>query len=77
MQFWRSVLQQLKVENAILIIFIIFIWQEGTIRRAFQTVLAAQEVRFLIISYEKLYRKQPVEFLITEHIFLENQTRVS
>ena len=43
-------------------------------QRAFQTVLAVQEVRFfffrfLIISYEKLYRKQPVE-----HMFLINQT---
>ena len=35
---------------------------------------SVQEVRFfsfkiLIMSYKKLCRKQPVEFLITEHIF--------
>ena len=44
-------------------------WQAGTISRVFQTVLAVQEIRFfffrfLIIPYKKLYRKQPVEFLI-------------
>ena len=52
-------LQQLKVEN------VIFIRQTGTIHGAFKTVLAVQEVTFLIISYEELYRKWPVEFLIT------------
>ena len=47
----------------------------------FQTLSVVQEVRFfftkiknmelflMISSYEKLYRKQPVEFPITEHIF--------
>ena len=30
--------------------------------------------RVLIISYEKLYRKQLVEFPIIEHISLKNQT---
>ena len=63
MQFWSSTLQQLKVEN------VIFIWQEGTISRAVQTVLVLQEVRFfffrfLIMSCKKLYREQPVAFLI-------------
>ena len=43
----------------------------------FQTVLAVQEVRFfsfrfVIIPCKKLYRKQSVEFLIAEHIFLKN-----
>ena len=47
--------------------------------RAFKTVLAVQEVRFfffrfLIVSYKKLYGKQPVEFLITEDIYMKNQT---
>ena len=70
MQFRPSTLQQLKVEN------VIFIWQEETTNRAFQTVLAVQHVRFfffrfLITSYKKL--KQPVKFLITELISLENQ----
>ena len=49
-----------------------FIWQAGTVSKAFQTVLAVQELRFFF--YKKLYRKQPVEFLITEHIFLTNHT---
>ena len=53
MQFRPSTLQQLKVEN------VIFIWQEETTSRAFQTVLAVQHVRFfffrfLITSYKKL-----------------------
>ena len=66
---------QLKVEKPIFI----WGWQAGTISRAFQTVLAVQEVRFfffrfLIISYKKLYRKQPVEFSITDHILWKNQT---
>ena len=39
----------------------------------FSNSLAVQEVSFSITSYKKLYRKQPVEVLITEHIFL-NQT---
>ena len=68
--FRTSALQQLKVEN------VIFIWQAGTISGLFSTVLALQEVRlfffkFLIISYKKLYRKQSVEFPITEHIVLK------
>ena len=65
-------LQQLKV---------ISIWEVGTNSRAFQTILAVREVRFLlpktqnirsvliILSYKKLYRKQPVKLLIKEPIF--------
>ena len=43
--FRPSILLQLKVEN------VIFIWQEGTIRRAFQTVLAVQEFRFFFFRF--------------------------
>ena len=57
-------LQQLKVEN----IVFIHVWQAGTISRVFRKALAVQEVRFLIASCKKLYRKQ-TEFLITEHLF--------
>ena len=47
--------------------------QAGTISISFKTVFALHEVRFfsfrfLIISYKKLYRNQPVEILIIEHI---------
>ena len=67
-----SALQQLEVENVISISD-----RQGTINRFFRTVLAVKKsdfslsvrFRFLILSYKKLYRKQPVAFLITEHIF--------
>ena len=70
MQFWAFNTATAKVEN------VIFIWQAGTISRVFHTVLAVQEVRFssfrfIILLYKKLYRKQPAEFIITEHIFLK------
>ena len=69
-------MQQLEVENA------------GRNSRAFQTVLAVQEVRLLfaksrniylllystISSRKKLYGIQVVEFLITEHISWKYQT---
>ena len=58
-------------------------YEAGTTSRVSETVLAVQEVRFsftkaynidsflIISSYEKLYRKQPVAFLITENILFE------
>ena len=64
-------MQRLKVENVILI------WEAGTNIRAFQTGLAMQEVKFfftkihniqLFATHKKPYRKQLVEFLLTEHI---------
>ena len=67
-------MQQLKVEN------VIIVWEAGTNGRAFQTGLAVEEVNFfstkvhniqLFATHKKLYRKQPVEFLITEHIVLK------
>ena len=39
--------------------------KQGTIDRVFQAVLAVQEFRFFSVSYKKLYRTHPVEFLIT------------
>ena len=70
-----SALKQLEVENVISITD-----KQGTINSVFQTVLAVKKsdlslsvrFRFLILSYRKLYRKQPVAFLITEHFFLKN-----
>ena len=71
-------MQQLKVDN------IILVWEAGTESKAFQTALAEQEVFFTkrqniqlfstISSHKKLDRIQPVEVLITEHIFGKHQT---
>ena len=49
--------------------------KQGTIDRVFQAVLAVQEFRFFSVSYKKLYRTHPIEFLITAYLFfLKNQT---
>ena len=73
-------MQQLKVEN------VIIVWEAGTNGGAFQTGLAVEDVNFfstkvnniqLFATHKKLYRKQPVEFLITEHIVLKKKTDLS
>ena len=79
-EFRHLTMQQLKVENVILM------WEARINSRAFRTVLAAQEVKFVftkpqniqlfstISSHKKLYKIQPAAFLITEYFFLKNQT---
>ena len=66
-------MQQLKLENVILI------WEAERNGRAFRTGLAVQEARFFFTKTQNIqlfstHKKQPVKFLITEHIILKNQT---
>ena len=59
------------------------IWESGTNSRGFETGLTVDEVNFfftkmqnihLVATHKKFYRKQPVEFLVIEHIVLKNQS---
>ena len=75
--FRHLTMQQLKVENVVLI------REAGTnSRSSFQATLAVQKGNFfftktqkiqLFATHKKLYRKQPLEFLITEYIVLKSQ----